>query len=50
VLVGGMVRGEGVWVVCVCISFTGDGGQLGSTLVTLHTHALRSVTQRNNIQ
>ena len=27
-VVGGKVRVEGAWVVCVCISFTGDGGQL----------------------
>jgi len=24
-----MVRGEGAWVVCVCISYTGGEGQLG---------------------
>jgi len=29
VVVGRMVRGEYAWVVCVCISYTGDGGQLG---------------------
>jgi len=33
VVVGGMVRGEGAWVVCVCISYTGDGGQLGSSFL-----------------
>jgi len=33
VLFGGMVKGEGVWVVCVCISYTGDGGQLGSSFL-----------------
>jgi len=27
--VGRMVRGEGAWVVCVCISYTGGEGQLG---------------------
>jgi len=31
VVVGKMVRGEDAWVVCVCISYTGDGGQLGSS-------------------
>jgi len=30
--VGRMVRGEGAWVVCVCISYTGDEGQLGCNL------------------
>ena len=30
---GGIVRGEGAWVVCVCISYTGDGGQLGSSFL-----------------
>ena len=29
-VVGRMVRGEGDWAICVCISCTGDGGQLGS--------------------
>jgi len=33
VLVRRMVRGEGVWVVYVCISYTGDGGQLGSSFL-----------------
>jgi len=32
-LVGRMVRGEGAWVVCVCISYTGDEGQLGSSFL-----------------
>ena len=31
-VVAGMVR-EGVWVVCVCISYTGDGGQPGSSFL-----------------
>ena len=33
VVVGRMVRGEGAWAVCVCISCTGDGGQLGSSFL-----------------
>jgi hypothetical protein len=33
VVVGRMVTGEGAWAVCVCISFTGDGGQLGSSFL-----------------
>jgi len=33
VVVGGMVRGEYAWVVCVCISYTGDGGQLGGSFL-----------------
>ena len=32
-VVGRMVRGEGAWAVCVCISCTGDGGQLGSSFL-----------------
>ena len=32
-VVGRMVRGEGAWVVCVCISYTGDGGQLESSFL-----------------
>ena len=32
-VVGRMVRGEGVWVVCVCVSYTGNGGQLGSSFL-----------------
>ena len=32
-VVGRMVRGEGAWTVCVCISCTGDGGQLGSSVL-----------------
>jgi len=24
---------EGVWAVCVCISYTGDGGQLGCSFL-----------------
>ena len=28
-----MVRGEGAWYVCVCISYTGDVGQLGSSFL-----------------
>ena len=31
-VVGRMVRGEGAWAVCVCISCTGDGGQLGGVV------------------
>jgi len=27
--IGRMVTGEGAWVVCVCISYTGSEGQLG---------------------
>ena len=33
VVVGRMVRGEGAWFVCVSISCTGDGGQLGSSFL-----------------
>jgi len=32
-VIGKMVREEGAWVVCVCISYTGDGGQLGSSFL-----------------
>ena len=32
-VVGRMVRGEGAWDVCVCISYTGDGGQLESSFL-----------------
>ena len=28
-----MVRGEYAWVVCVCISYPGDEGQLGSSFL-----------------
>jgi len=28
-----MIRGECAWVVCVCISCTGDEGQLGSSFL-----------------
>jgi len=24
---------EGAWVICVCISYTGDGGQLGCSFL-----------------
>ena len=30
---GEMVREEGAWVVCVGVSYTGDGGQLGSSFL-----------------
>jgi len=30
---GGMVRGEGAWVVCVSVSYTGDEGQLWSSFL-----------------
>jgi len=30
---GEMVREEGVWVVCVCISYTGNGAQLRSSFL-----------------
>jgi len=33
VVVGRIVRGEGAGVICVCISHTGDGGQLGSSFL-----------------
>ena len=33
VVVGRMVRGEGAWVLCLCISCNGDGGQLGSSFL-----------------
>ena len=32
-VVGRMVRGESAWAVCVCISCTGDGHQLGSSFL-----------------
>jgi len=28
-----MAREEGAWAVCVCISYTGDGGQLGCSFL-----------------
>jgi len=28
-----MVAGECAWDVCVCISYSGDGGQLGSSFL-----------------
>ena len=30
---GKMGREEGVWVVCVCVSYTGDGGKLESSFL-----------------
>jgi len=33
VVAGRMVRGECAWVVFVSISYTGDGGQLGSSFL-----------------
>jgi hypothetical protein len=31
--VGWMAIEEGAWAVCVCISYTGDGGQLGCSFL-----------------
>jgi len=40
VVVGRMVRGEGAWDVCVCISYTGDGSQQGSSFLWERTRGL----------
>ena len=31
-----MVREEGAWVICVCISYMGDGSQIGSAVLWMH--------------
>jgi len=36
VVIGKMVREEGAWVICVCISYMGDGSQIGSAVLWMH--------------
>jgi len=38
--VGRMAIEEGAWAVCVCISYTGDGGQLGCSCPMERTRGL----------
>ena len=38
--VGRMAIEEGAWAVCVCISYTGDGGQLGCSFLWSHREGL----------
>ena len=49
VVIGKVVREECVWVICVCISYTGDGGRRGSRWTSFQPNVFVYSTEINRL-